>query len=115
MEFMLLFIEAKGAPSGGPQDLAAMGVFSNDLARQGKLRRGAPLLDDFDGARIRVRDGEVLVTDGPFAESKESVGGYGVVHAANRAEAIEIGRHYPHAKWGTVEVREIRFFDPTSV
>jgi len=54
-----------------------------------------------------------LVTDGPFAEAKEVVGGYNLVRAASRAEAIELAVRCPHAKWGSVEVREIMFFDPT--
>jgi len=51
------------------------------------------------------------VTDGPFAESKEGVGGYSVVRVAGRTEAIELAKRYPHARWGPVEVREILFFD----
>jgi hypothetical protein len=47
------------------------------------------------------------VTDGPFAETKEIAGGYYIVEAASRAEAIELAKRCPHAKWGTVEVREV--------
>jgi hypothetical protein len=52
------------------------------------------------------------VTDGPFAESKEAIGGYGLVRVAGRGEAIELAKRFPHARWGPVEVREILFFDP---
>jgi len=55
----------------------------------------------------------MLVTDGPFAESKEGIGGYSLVRAASRAQAIEIGERYPHARWGLVEIREARSFSPT--
>jgi len=76
-------------------------------------RVAAPLAGDPPPARIETRGGKVLVTDGPFAEAKEIVGGYAIVRAASRAEAIEIAKRYPHAKWGPVELREILFFDPT--
>jgi hypothetical protein len=52
------------------------------------------------------------VTDGPFAEAKEAVGGYSIVYAADRAEAVEIAKRSFHARWGPVEVREILYFDP---
>jgi hypothetical protein len=53
------------------------------------------------------------VIDGPFAEAKEVVGGYNLVRAASRAEAIELAVRCPHARWGSIEVREIMYFDPT--
>ena len=64
-------------------------------------------------ARIEARGGTVLATDGPFAEAKEVVGGYSLVRVAGRAEAIELAKRYPQAKWGSVEVCEVLFFDPT--
>ncbi len=84
-----------------------------ELERDGKLLDTAPLAQDPPPARIEPRGGKVLVTDGPFAESKETVGGYSVVRVSNRAEAIDLATRYPHAKWGPIEVREIMFFDPT--
>ena len=113
MEFMLLFMERKGAPKGEPGGPAEMKKFAGELASQGKLRRGAPLVAESAGARVRVSDGKAFVSDGPFAEAKETVGGYGIVRVASRAEAIDLAKRYPHAKWGPVEVREIMFFDPT--
>jgi hypothetical protein len=52
------------------------------------------------------------MTDGPFAETKEMIGGYSLVRAKGRAAAIELAKRFPHARWGPVEVREILFFDP---
>jgi len=54
----------------------------------------------------------MFVTDGPFAETKDAIGGYSLVRATGRAAAIELAKRYPHARWGPVEVREILFFDP---
>jgi hypothetical protein len=52
-----------------------------------------------------------VVADGPFAESKEAIGGYGIVRVAGRRDAVEQATRWPHARWGPVEVREILFFD----
>lgn len=111
MEFMLLFMERKGAPTGGPGGFAEMKKFAGELASQGKLRRGAPLLAESAGARVRVRAAKAFVSDGPFAESKEVVGGFWIVEAASRAEAIEIARRCPHARYGIVEVHLAQWRD----
>ena len=103
MEFMLLFTQRKGTECG-PGGMAEMQEFAAELASQGKLRRGAPLAPEATGARVRVRAGQAFVSDGPFAESKEVVGGFFLVEAASREEAIEIARRAPHARWGNVEV-----------
>ena len=87
--------------------------FTVTLKQEGRFLETAPLAADPLPARIETQGGRLLVTDGPFAEAKEIVGGYAVLRAASRAEAIEIARRYPHAKWGPVELREILFFDPT--
>ena len=109
MEFMLLFMARRGAPKPEPAGFAAMGKFAAELASQGKLRRGAPLGDESAGTRVRVRAGRTLVSDGPFAESKEVVAGFWIIDAASRAEAIEIARRTPHARGGTVEVHALQF------
>jgi hypothetical protein len=109
VEFMLLFMERKDAPKGDPAGFAAMKRFSAELARQGKLRRGAPLAAESAGVRVRVHNGEALVTDGPFAESKEVVAGFSIIDVAGRDEAVEIARRVPHARHGTVEVHAVRW------
>ncbi len=109
MEFMILFLDRKGAPSGTPDDLAAMKKFASDVASQGKLRRGARLNPEPGGARVRVRNGQRVVTDGPFAESKEVLGGFWIVDVASRDEALDIARRCPHARHGIVEVHPVEF------
>ncbi len=105
MQFMLLIVDRKGPPSGEPVEMAEMGRFAGELAGEGRIRGGAPLLPEAAGARVRVRDGQAVVTDGPFAECKEVVGGSFVIEAASRDEAIEIAKRCPHARTGVVEVR----------
>jgi hypothetical protein len=58
-----------------------------------------------DATTVRVRGGETLVTDGPFAETKEQIAGYDVLECADLDEAIEVASRHPVARFGTVEVR----------
>lgn len=84
-----------------------LGQFAGGLAQQGVLRGGSPLHPEVEGARIRVDGGAVNVTDGPFTETKEIIGGYFVLDCASREEAIEIAKKCPHGKVGIVEVRQV--------
>jgi hypothetical protein len=90
-----------------------MMAFGTPLVRDGVLFETAPLASDPPPARIEPREGKLIVTDGPFAETKEAVAGYALVRLPGRAEALALAARFPHARWGTVEVREIPFFDPT--
>ena len=60
-----------------------------------------------DATLVRVRDGEVLVTDGPFTESKEWIAGYDLIEAADLDEAIEIASKHPMARFGRIELRPV--------
>jgi hypothetical protein len=88
-----------------------MRAFGEELVRAATLLETAPLASAPPPARVEVRGGRPHVTDGPFAESKEAIAGYGLVRSADRAASIELAQRWPHARWGTVEVREILFFD----
>ena len=109
--FLLVFRTEEGLCDPDGAKFREMIDFGEGLASDGTLVETAPLAADPPPARIEVRGERTLVTDGPFAEAKEAVGGYGVVRVAGRAEAIELAKRYPHARWGPVEVREILFFD----
>jgi hypothetical protein len=81
--------------------------YSKNVAASGNLR-GANELDITSKAKtVRVRDGKRLVTDGPFAETKEQLGGYYLVEARDEEEAIALAARIPSARWGSVEVRPI--------
>ena len=71
------------------------------------LRGSQSLKSDTEGVRVRVRDGKRALVDGPFAESKEMVGGYFILDVATREEAVAIASELPAAEWATVEVREL--------
>jgi hypothetical protein len=105
MQFMLLIIDRKGAATGEPVGLKEMRTFADQLASQGKSRGGARLGPETAAARIEVRNGKAIVTDGPFAECRESIGGAFIIEAGSRAEAIEIATACPYVRCGIVEVR----------
>ena len=105
--FLHVFLQEWGNTDPDGAKGRAMMADGEGLVRDGVLVETAPLAGDPPPARIASRRGKTLVTDGPFAETKDVVGGYSVLRAASRVEAIELAQRCPHAKWGTVEVREI--------
>jgi hypothetical protein len=78
-----------------------------EMTRRGVLLSGEVLRPPADATTVRVRDGEVLLSDGPFAETREQMGGFGVIECANLDEALEIAAAHPVARHGMVEVRPI--------
>lgn len=80
---------------------------ADNLAADGKFLATAPLHPTRQAASVRVREGKRFVTDGPFAETHEQLGGYFLVDAADLDDAIAIAGQIPGAQWGTVEVRPI--------
>ncbi len=75
------------------------------LAERGVLRGGAELQPTDTATSVRVRDGQVLLTDGPFAETREQLGGYYVIECDSLDDALEVAAAVPGARSGTVEVR----------
>lgn len=82
-------------------------AIGNELHEQGKYIASAPLHSVTTATSLRVRDGKRLVTDGPFAETTEQLGGYYIIDVANLDEALAIASRLPPAKKGTVEIRPI--------
>ena len=91
----------------GSAMLAKYGQFMEEMNERGVLQGGERLRYTTDATTVRVRDGETLTTDGPFAETKEQVGGYFIVDCKDLDEAIEIAARIPSAAHGTIEVRPI--------
>ena len=85
--------------------LAAMGAYNEELVKAGIMLDGAGLRPSSDGARIRFSGSDRTVTDGPFAETKEAVGGFDIIEAASFEEAVDIAAGHPVAQIGTIEVR----------
>ena len=81
--------------------------FSKSVAGSGHYRAGNELDVTAKATTVRMREGKRMVTDGPFAETKEQLGGYYLVEAKDLDEAIAIGSRIPSARWGSIEVRPI--------
>ena len=82
-------------------------AYVDKLLKNGRLITAEPLQSVHTAATVRVRDGKTLVTDGPFAETKETVGGYFLIDVRDQAEAIQIAADWPSARLGSVEVRPL--------
>jgi hypothetical protein len=82
-------------------------ALTHDLNARGQFISASPLHYVNTATSVRVRDGKTLITDGPFAETREQLGGYYIVDVANLDEALEIASRIPGARKGTVEVRPI--------
>jgi len=107
MSYLLLICIAENVQLT-PEESDAMGPATESWAEmdgRGVRREGAPLQPVREAVTVRVRDGELLVSDGPFAETKEQIAGYDVIEAPGLGEAIEVAARHPVARFGGVEVR----------
>ena len=114
MKYMLLIhhVDESEFPEGlGPQLLAESVEYCHELNRNGQYIDAAPLHPSSETISVTLRDGKRLVTDGPFAETREQIGGFFMVDAKNIEEAVEIASRLPPARIGTVEVRPVRFVE----
>ncbi len=112
MAYMLLIVEPVGQRRGrteaeGRELYDQMLRFSADLKERGLLKLSQSLRTDADAVRVQVRGGKRSLTDGPFAEAKEMVGGFFLLECETKAQAIAIAAECPAAAWATVEVREL--------
>lgn len=81
--------------------------FSNEIKAEGKYVGGNPLKPTSTATTVRVRNGKQMVTDGPFAETKEQLGGYFLVEATDLDDAIKIAGRIPGVNMGSIEVRPV--------
>ena len=81
--------------------------FTNNIAKSGHLRGGNELHPTSKATTVRVRGKKRSVTDGPFAETKEQLGGYFLIEAKDLDEALSIAERIPSVRWGAIEVRPI--------
>ena len=87
--------------------MPAWEAYGNEIRKRGEYIDAAPLADIASATTVRVRDGKRAVTDGPFAETKEVLGGYYLVDCPTLDEAIELAALCPGAQWGSIEVRPL--------
>jgi hypothetical protein len=108
MTYLLLICVPENAQLT-PEESAAIGPATDswvaEMDGRGVRREGQPLRPVREAAVVRVRDNQVLISDGPFAETKEQIAGYDVIECSSLAEAIEVAAKHPVARFGAIEVR----------
>ena len=81
--------------------------FTDEIRKSGHMVDGAPLEPTATATTVRIRGGRLATTDGPYAETKEQLGGYYIIEAAHLDEAIAIAGRVPSARLGSIEIRPI--------
>jgi hypothetical protein len=112
MQYMLLIYDDEQAWANMPEAerngvYGEYGAFTNELREQGALVAAGQLEPTAAATTTRVRKGDQLVTDGPFAETKEQLGGYYLIEAESLDEALEWAAKIPSARYGSIEVRPL--------
>lgn len=109
MKYMLLVYLAEEAMSDAEREhcYVESAQFAQELNSSKQYLDASPLHPVSTATSVRVRDGKRLVTDGPFAETREHLGGYYLIEAADLDEAIGIAERVPPARFGTVEIRPV--------
>jgi hypothetical protein len=112
MQYLLLIYSAEShwdtqAPADRDAMLQEYHAFTQSIAQSGHLRGANELNVTKTAKTVRLRDGKQLITDGPFAETKEQLGGYYLVEAKDQNEALQIAARIPSARIGSIEVRPI--------
>ena len=113
MQYLLLIYQQEGSATSAASDeemaseRAGYGAFTVETRERGQLVAGEALEPTTTATSVRVREGQVFVTDGPFAETKEALGGFYLLECRDLDEAIEMAAKIPAVKRGTIEVRPI--------
>ena len=103
MKYLLLICN-EGSFDATPEELDAT-PWVEEMEGRGVRLTGSRIHDAADATTVRVKDGSPLITDGPFAETKEQICGFDIIDCADLDEAIEIASKHPVARYGMVEVR----------
>ena len=113
MKYMLLIYTDEKSWTEGEREqcFAESTKLTHELHKQGKYLGASPLHPVATATSVRVRDGKRQITDGPFTETREQLGGFFLIEATNLDEAIDIAVRIPGAKKGTVEVRPVLELD----
>jgi hypothetical protein len=115
MRYMLLIYsdqarDASASPAEQAEMYQAYDAFTKELGARGAMKSGEALQPTTTATTVRVRNGKTATTDGPFAETKEQLGGFYLVDVKNLDEAIKAAAMIPGAKQGSIEIRPIMEF-----
>lgn len=110
MQYLLLIYDAekRWSPAYDPAELKEYREFGREFEKE--IKDSNALLPTAEATTLRLREGKRLITDGPFAETKEQLSGYYLVEAADLDQAIDIAAKIPGARFGSIEVRPIMTF-----
>ncbi|QQO16537.1 YciI family protein [Bradyrhizobium diazoefficiens] len=116
MQYLLMIYQneveyAKNDAATSQKMLAEYQAFTQSIIQSGNFKAGDRLRPTTTATTVRVRDGKTLTTDGPFAETREQLGGYYLIEAKDLNAAIEIAARIPSARIGSIEVRPIWVYD----
>jgi hypothetical protein len=117
MQYLLLIYGSESNMKSATQaDMNAMmaeyGEFTASIVKSGHMKAGDALQPSSTATTVRVREGKTLRTDGPFAETKEQLGGYYLVEAKDLDEATKLAARIPGARTGSIEVRPVMVLPP---
>ena len=112
MEYMLLIYQNEKERAELPEFqngkmFAEYRAFTESIVKSGNFKAGAPLQPSGSATTVRLRSGKVGATDGPFAETREQLGGYYLIEAKDLDEACAIAARVPSARIGSIEVRPV--------
>jgi hypothetical protein len=115
MKYLCLIYEAETlyatmSREEGQTMMAEYGAFTEEIKKSGQYIAGEALKPVQTATTVRIRNGKLSMTDGPFAETKEQLGGFYLIEAADLNEAVQIAGRIPSAKTGSIEVRPIQVF-----
>lgn len=112
MKYMLLIYEAEAdAEAADPQELQAWFDLTEEMQKAGIMVAGDALQPTLTATTVRVREGRTVTSDGPFAETKEQLGGYYIVDVPDLDEAVRWAARMPNADRGSIEVRPVMEFE----
>jgi hypothetical protein len=119
MKYLCLIYDQESSLSSMPKDdfSAFMGeymTFTQDIMGSGHMRAGEELQPVATATTIRMRNGQLSTTDGPFAETKEQLGGFYLIEARDLNEAIQIGARIPSVRTGSIEIRPVVEYGPAA-
>ena len=109
-QYMLLIYQPAGfspSPEERSEALPRWNQYTEDLRNAGVMKAGDALHPTDSATTVRVRDGETLITDGPFAETKETLGGYYLIDVSDLDTALKYAAKVPNITYGSVEVRPV--------
>ena len=116
MQYLLMIYQneaeyGKIDPATAKKMLEEYGAFTQSIIQSGNFKAGDRLQPISTATTVRIRDGKTLTTDGPFAETREQLGGYYLVEAKDLDTALGIAARIPGAKTGSIEVRPVMVYD----